>query len=48
MVRFFALIELNQICHGLCAVPSSSLSFILADVIFRHETYALAGLLKLK
>ncbi len=38
-VRFFALIELNHILHRLCGPPSIPLSFSLATVLPRRDTY---------
>ncbi len=38
-VRFFAWFELNHMLHRLCGSPSIPLSFILANVLPRWNTY---------
>ncbi len=39
LVRFFACFELNHMLHRLCGSPSIPLSFILANVLPRWNTY---------
>ncbi len=39
LVRFFALLRINHMLHRLCGSPSIPLSFILANVLPRWNTY---------
>ncbi len=43
LVRFFALLRINHMLHRLCGSPSIPLSFILANVLPRWNTYCVCG-----
>ena len=43
LVRFFALLRIKPHLHRLCGSPSIPLSFILANVLPRWNTYCVCG-----